>query len=175
MRFLADENIPGDAVAEIEAAGHDIVWVRTVAPGSKDEDVLAWAVREERIILTFDKDFGELAWRAGLPVSSGIVLIRLPMPRAAEAGTAALDAQFVRIAVLLGLGLFARPRSVSLRRPLPSVRPNVATTADAVLVARREASDGLRPVTMPTGYRLYSRLAQRTLGSSSIGASAPVR
>jgi predicted nuclease of predicted toxin-antitoxin system len=52
MRFLADENIPGDAVAEIEAAGRDIVWVRTVAPGSKDEDVLAWAVREERIILT---------------------------------------------------------------------------------------------------------------------------
>ena len=51
MRFLADENIPGDAVAETEAAGHDIVWVRTVAPGSKDEDVLAWAVREERIIL----------------------------------------------------------------------------------------------------------------------------
>ena len=87
MRFLADENIPGDAVGEIEAAGHDIVWVRTVAPGSKDEDVLAWAVREERIILTFDKDFGELAWRAGLPASSGIVLIRLPMPRAAEAGT----------------------------------------------------------------------------------------
>jgi hypothetical protein len=38
MRFLADENVPGDAVAELEAAGHDIVWVRTVAPGSKDED-----------------------------------------------------------------------------------------------------------------------------------------
>ena len=51
MRFLADENIPGDAVAQIEAAGHDIVWVRTVAPGSKDEDILALAVREERIIL----------------------------------------------------------------------------------------------------------------------------
>jgi hypothetical protein len=53
MRFLADENIPGDAVTELETAGHDIVWVRTVAPGSKDEDVLALAVREERIILTF--------------------------------------------------------------------------------------------------------------------------
>jgi predicted nuclease of predicted toxin-antitoxin system len=59
MRFLADENIPGDAVTELEAAGHDIVWVRTMAPGSKDEDILALAVREERIILTFDKDFGE--------------------------------------------------------------------------------------------------------------------
>ena len=53
MRFLADKNIPCDAVAEIEAASHNIVWVRTVAPGSKDEDILALAVREERIILTF--------------------------------------------------------------------------------------------------------------------------
>jgi predicted nuclease of predicted toxin-antitoxin system len=87
MRFLADENIPGDAVAELEAAGHDVVSVRAVAPGSKDADILALAVREERIILTFDKDFGELAWRAGLPTSTGIVLFRLPMPAAAEVGT----------------------------------------------------------------------------------------
>ena len=86
MRFLADENIPRDAVTELETAGHDIVWVRTVAPGSKDEDVLALAVREERIILTFDKDFGELAWRTGLPVSTGIVLFRLPMPASTEVG-----------------------------------------------------------------------------------------
>src|SRR3990172_9063501 len=87
MRFLANENFPGDAVAALQGAGHDIVWVRTAAPGSKDEDVLAWAVREGRIILTFDKDFGELAWRLGLPASSGIVLFRLPMPAAVGAGT----------------------------------------------------------------------------------------
>ena len=43
MRFLANEDVPGDVVAQLEAAGHDIVWVRTVAPGSKDEDVLALA------------------------------------------------------------------------------------------------------------------------------------
>jgi predicted nuclease of predicted toxin-antitoxin system len=55
MRFLADENVLGDAVAELEAAGHDIVSIRTVAPGSKDEDVSALAVREKRIILTFDR------------------------------------------------------------------------------------------------------------------------
>jgi predicted nuclease of predicted toxin-antitoxin system len=89
MRFRADENVPGDTVDELKAAGHDIVWVwvRTVAPGSKDEDILELATREQRIILTFDKDFGELAWRAGLPASSGIVLFRLPMPTAAEVGT----------------------------------------------------------------------------------------
>ena len=87
MRFLANENFPGDAVTALEAAGHDIVWVRTSGPGSKDEDILAWAERESRVLLTFDKDFGELAWRVGLPASCGIVLFRLPMPSATEVGT----------------------------------------------------------------------------------------
>jgi hypothetical protein len=52
MRFLANENFPGDAVTQLKAAGHDIVWVRVAAPGIKDEDVLAWAAQEARIVLT---------------------------------------------------------------------------------------------------------------------------
>jgi predicted nuclease of predicted toxin-antitoxin system len=51
-----------------------------------DKDILAWAEREARVPLTFDKDFGELAWHFGLPASSGVVLFRLPMPAAAEVG-----------------------------------------------------------------------------------------
>jgi len=88
MRFLANENFPGDAVAALQTAGHDVVWVRTAAPGSNDETVLAWAVREERVVLTFDKDFGELAWRLGLPPASGVVLFRLQMPASADVGAA---------------------------------------------------------------------------------------
>ena len=61
MRFLANENFPGTAVAALIAAGHDVVWVRNAAPGMSDPDVLAWAIRDERTLLTFDKDFGELA------------------------------------------------------------------------------------------------------------------
>ena len=45
MRFLANENFPGDAIRLLELAGHDIVWVRTAAPGISDPDALAWAVR----------------------------------------------------------------------------------------------------------------------------------
>jgi predicted nuclease of predicted toxin-antitoxin system len=86
MRFLANENFPGDAVNALSAAGHDVVWVRTAAPGTKDPDVLAWAVRERRVLLTFDKDFGELAWHAGLPAPCGIVLFRLSMPPASSVG-----------------------------------------------------------------------------------------
>jgi predicted nuclease of predicted toxin-antitoxin system len=77
MRFLANENFPGAAVEAMRGAGHDVAWVRTEAPGSTEESVLAWAVQEGRILLTFDKDFGELAWRARLPSQCGIVLFRL--------------------------------------------------------------------------------------------------
>lgn len=79
MRLLADENIPGGAVDALRAAGHDVIWLRTAAPALPDHEAVAWAARDERVILTFDKDFGELAVRHRLPDKSGVVLFRLPM------------------------------------------------------------------------------------------------
>ena len=91
MRFLANENFPGAAVRALENAGHDVVWVRAAAPGASDPDVLAWAAREARILLTFDKDFGEIARTAALPATCGIVLIRIPMPRPGDVGRRLAD------------------------------------------------------------------------------------
>ncbi len=51
--------------------------MRTEAPGSSDPDVLVRAVAEARTLITFDKDFGELAFKAGLPAACGIVLFRI--------------------------------------------------------------------------------------------------
>ena len=51
-----------------------------------DPEVLAWATREHRILLTIDKDFGELARGSGLPRTCGAVLLRMPMPKPEEAG-----------------------------------------------------------------------------------------
>jgi hypothetical protein len=86
LRFLADENFPRAAVAALEAAGHDIVWVRLAAPGAADADVLGMAAREGRVLLTFDKDFGELAARSPLASGCGVVLFRVPAPSAALTG-----------------------------------------------------------------------------------------
>ncbi len=83
MRLLANETFPSDAVSALRARGHDVVWIRTEAPGSRDEDVLARARGESRVLVTFDKDFGELAFRSKLPASSGIVLFRIT-PRSPE-------------------------------------------------------------------------------------------
>src|SRR6266702_7086591 len=87
MRFLADENFPGAAVRALQAAGNDVVWIRTAASGSSDPDVLAWAARDERILLTFDKDFGELAKASALPATCGVILLRIPMPQPNNVGS----------------------------------------------------------------------------------------
>ena len=69
MLFLADEDFPGLAVRWLREAGHDVVWARTAMPGDADASLLAAAQRDFRVILTCDKDFGELAFHWGLPAS----------------------------------------------------------------------------------------------------------
>ena len=48
MRFPANENFLGAAVTALEAAGHNVVWVRIAAPGTTDLDVLACAARNDQ-------------------------------------------------------------------------------------------------------------------------------
>jgi len=82
MRILADENFPGIAVEELRRRGHDVLWVRTADPGMGDRDILAWAQDEQRLLVTLDKDFGELAFGIELPAWSGVVLFRMKMSTA---------------------------------------------------------------------------------------------
>lgn len=79
LRFLADENFPGDAIKVLSEKGYNIKWIGNFAAGSSDEEVLEIAMEEERTLITFDKDFGELAFKRGLPAACGIILFRLPL------------------------------------------------------------------------------------------------
>ena len=80
MRLLANENFPREAVEALRAQGHDVIWMHSEAPGRPDAEVLARARAEDRILMTFDKDFGELAFRQGLPASGGVILFRMALP-----------------------------------------------------------------------------------------------
>ena len=80
MQLLANENIPGDAVTALRQQGNNVAWVREDSPGITDLQVLDRAQRENRILINFDKDFGELAFRYGLPASCGIILFRITTP-----------------------------------------------------------------------------------------------
>ena len=79
MRLCANENVPGMCVGALRERGHDVLWVRESSPGLPDGAVLERALTESRILLTFDKDFGELVFRRGAGASCGVVLFRITM------------------------------------------------------------------------------------------------
>jgi predicted nuclease of predicted toxin-antitoxin system len=120
MRVLANENFPGPAIEAPRAKGHDAVWVRTDMPGATDDAVLERAQAEERLVVTFDKDFGELAFRWGLPATRGVILFRISLPSS--------DAAIRRIVEVLEnrtdwYGRFAVAEEHRTRlRPLPAPR-----------------------------------------------------
>jgi predicted nuclease of predicted toxin-antitoxin system len=76
MRIIANENIMSTVVRELRNRGHDVLWVKESMPGAADDAVLSLAQSEKRIVLTHDKDFGELAFRFGLPSDCGVLLAR---------------------------------------------------------------------------------------------------
>jgi predicted nuclease of predicted toxin-antitoxin system len=86
MRVLANETIPAAVINALVSRGHDVKWIRTTAPGASDKTVLEIAQREGRLIVTFDKDFGELAFRAGLPSTCGIVTVQQDAGAAGRSG-----------------------------------------------------------------------------------------
>lgn len=61
MKLLLDTCIWGPARGELESEGHDVVWVGEWSEDPGDEEILAHAAREGRVLVTLDKDFGELA------------------------------------------------------------------------------------------------------------------
>jgi predicted nuclease of predicted toxin-antitoxin system len=75
VRFLADECCDEATVAALRHDGHDVVYAVESLRGAPDEEVLARAVSEQRILLTEDKDFGELVYALSRP-AHGIVLLR---------------------------------------------------------------------------------------------------
>lgn len=80
MRLLLDQNIDRRFVAHLRAQGHDVTRVaRDYPAGILDPDILAIALREERVLITNDTDFGELVIREHR-AHAGVILLRLKVP-----------------------------------------------------------------------------------------------
>ena len=76
MKFLVDECAGASVVDCLRDAGHDVVAVAEVMPQADDEQILEHAVLETRILVTNDKDFGEMIYRSGR-AHRGVLLLRL--------------------------------------------------------------------------------------------------
>ena len=73
MTFVADENFPRPALEALRNAGWEVFSVAEECSGISDEEVAALCSESQRVLLTFDKDFGELVFRRGLSAGSGVV------------------------------------------------------------------------------------------------------
>lgn len=76
MRIIANENISAGAIQNLRSAGYDVISVKETMRGATDNEILQRAQSEQRLVITNDKDFGELAYRFRLPSQCGVVLFR---------------------------------------------------------------------------------------------------
>jgi predicted nuclease of predicted toxin-antitoxin system len=76
MNLLADESIDQPIVVALRQDGHDVVYIAELSPSISDDEVLDRANHGGAVLLTADKDFGELVFRQGR-AHTGVVLIRL--------------------------------------------------------------------------------------------------
>ena len=78
MKFLIDACVGHAVTIRLRSLGHDVVEATERGPGVEDNEILAWATSERRIVVTMDKDFGLLIFAHGAPHSG---LVRLPHVR----------------------------------------------------------------------------------------------
>ena len=76
MKIVADESVDKQIVDKLRTQGHDVLYVAELAPGIDDEAVLLRGRESNALLLTADKDFGDLVFRQRL-LHSGVLLIRL--------------------------------------------------------------------------------------------------
>ena len=76
MKFVADVNLEFAVVEEIRSMGYEVVWIADLNPGMKDSELLAFAEEGKYILITNDKDFGELVFRQK-KLTAGVVLLRI--------------------------------------------------------------------------------------------------
>ena len=85
MKLLLDTCVWGGAVEPLRGYGHDVFWCGELSPDPGDEVILRRAVQEKRVLVTLDKDFGELVFLRGQNHSGIMRLVEVPSLAQAEA------------------------------------------------------------------------------------------
>lgn len=75
--FIADEHIPLPSILLLRKAGYRVLSIGEEYPSVDDDCILELADREELVIITNDKDFGELIFKNEIPFSAGLIYCRL--------------------------------------------------------------------------------------------------
>ena len=117
MNLLADESVERPVVDRLRQDNHDVVFVAELAPSITDDDVLRNANDRSAVLVTADKDFGELVFRQGA-VHAGVVLLRLAGLANVTKGEIVAEVCRLRAAELIGSFTVISPGQVRIRRRL---------------------------------------------------------
>jgi predicted nuclease of predicted toxin-antitoxin system len=90
VRFLADESCDFAIVRALRSAGFDVAAVVDISPRALDQAVIDMAVQQDRILVTEEKDFGQLVYASGQP-SAGVILLRFPAGVRSQMAAAVLE------------------------------------------------------------------------------------
>jgi predicted nuclease of predicted toxin-antitoxin system len=128
MNLLAEESVDRQVVERLRDQGHHVLYVAELSPSITDEAVLRQACDCGALLLTADKDFGEMVFRQGR-VHAGVVLLRLAgLAPEAKADTVTRVLQ-ERGAELQAAFVVVSPGVVRIRRPAPPDEPASSTDA----------------------------------------------
>jgi predicted nuclease of predicted toxin-antitoxin system len=116
MNLLADESVEQEVVERLRADGHDTVYVAELSPSITDDQVLDEANARSALLVTADKDFGELVYRLGR-IHAGVVLTRLAGLSPSAKADAVSELFRDHAAELAGAFCVIAPGSIRIRRP----------------------------------------------------------
>lgn len=115
MRFLVDESCDACVARALISGGYDVTTVASVARGADDDVILDLAFHEQRILVTKDKDFGELAFASRQP-AVGIILVRYPFAARQSLPQAIVDLLHERAQEIPGAFVVLEPSRTRIAR-----------------------------------------------------------
>ena len=115
MRFVADESCDFSVVRALRDAGHDVTVIAEIAPRIEDEEVLKLAHQRGTLLVTEDKDFGQLVY-ASARATEGVLLLRFPAGARSSLAAAAVELVEKRGDELAGCFVVLQPGRVRIRR-----------------------------------------------------------
>ncbi|MBI5191506.1 MAG: DUF5615 family PIN-like protein [Nitrospirae bacterium] len=115
MNFLADESVDRQIVEKLRESGYEVDYIAEMAPGIPDDGVLELANTNGALLLTADKDFGELVYRLRR-ISTGVILVRLAGLSPAKKAELVVHIITRHISELAGLFSVITPTGIRIRQ-----------------------------------------------------------
>jgi predicted nuclease of predicted toxin-antitoxin system len=115
MKFIADEGVDKPIVDELRKNNFDVLYILETHQGATDEFILALCDYEKAVLITQDKDFGELVFRLK-QTHHGVVLIRLPGYTPAAKASIVLHNLISHSNELVQSFTFIQPKAIRIRK-----------------------------------------------------------